>query len=133
MNFSYLFEKIYNGEDLSIDESKAAVSQMIEGEWQPSQVGAFLVALHMKGETADELIGFVSTMREKSVRVPVNQIETMDTCGTGGDQKRSFNISTIVAFVLAGCGIPIVKHGNRAASSACGSADLMEALGIRFR
>ncbi len=130
MKFTELLEKVNEGMSLTREESKQAVFAMMDGE---SQTGALLTRLHKKGETAEEVIGFAEAMREKSVRVPLNGIKVLDTCGTGGDKKNTFNISTISAFVLAGCGIPIVKHGNRAASSACGSADLLEALGISYR
>jgi anthranilate phosphoribosyltransferase len=128
--FKNLVEKVEDGLNLSRQESKHAVFAMMNGE---PQTGALLTALHAKGATADEIIGFAEAMREKSVRVPLDGIRVLDTCGTGGDKKNTFNISTLSAFVLAGCGIPIVKHGNRAASSACGSADLLEALGISYR
>ena len=128
--FKNLLEKIQRAANLTCEESKQAVFAMMEGE---PQTGALLTALHEKGETAEEIIGFAEAMREKSVRVPLDGRRVLDTCGTGGDKKNTFNISTISAFVLAGCGIPIVKHGNRAASSACGSADLLEALGISYR
>ena len=128
--FKNLLEKLELGVSLSREESKQAVFAMMEGE---PQTGELLTALHAKGETADEIIGFAEAMREKSVHVPIGGRRVLDTCGTGGDKKNTFNISTISAFVLAGCGIPVVKHGNRAASSACGSADLLEALGISYR
>ena len=130
--FKQLFEKVYGREDLTVAESQTALFAMMEGEWSPAQVSAFLTALHMKGETADELAGFALAMTEKAVFVATCG-PVMDTCGTGGDRKGGFNISTITAFVLAGCGIPVAKHGNRAASSPCGSADLLEALGMRYR
>ena len=128
--FENLLEKVEHGLSLSREESKQAVFAMMDRE---PQTAALLMTLHEKGETADEIIGFAEAMREKSVRVPLDGRRVLDTCGTGGDKKNTFNISTISAFVLAGCGIPIVKHGNRAASSACGSADLLEALGISYR
>jgi anthranilate phosphoribosyltransferase len=133
MNFKDLFEKIYLGNHLSIEESKAALLCILEGSCEAPQISAFLTALHMKGETSEELAGFALAMRQMSVPVSCAGKKTLDTCGTGGDRKGSFNISTITAFVVAGCGIPVVKHGNRAASSRCGSADLLEALGIRYR
>jgi anthranilate phosphoribosyltransferase len=133
MMFRQIFEKIYSKQDLTIEESRHALLSMMNGEAEPPQISAFLTALHMKGESAEELAGFALAMREKSVAVPLDGRQTMDTCGTGGDRKGSFNISTLAAFVVAGCGVPVVKHGNRASSSACGSADLIEALGVRFR
>jgi anthranilate phosphoribosyltransferase len=133
MNFKELFEKVYLGNHLSIEESKAALLCILEGSCEASQISAFLTALHMKGETSEELAGFALAMRQMSVSISCDGKKTLDTCGTGGDRKGSFNISTITAFVVAGSGIPVVKHGNRAASSRCGSADLLEALGIRYR
>ena len=106
---------------------------MLEGTCEPPQISAFLTVLHMKGETPEELAGFALAMRQMAVPVPLDSYKTIDTCGTGGDRKGSFNISTLAAFVVAGAGIPVAKHGNRAASSLCGSADLLEALGIRAR
>lgn len=131
--FRELLGKIYDKSDLTLVESRQAALAMVQGSWEAAQISAFLVGLHMKGESAEELAGFALAMQEKALTVPLDDKPTMDTCGTGGDQKGSFNISTLAAFVLAGCGIPVAKHGNRAASSACGSADLLEALGIRFR
>jgi anthranilate phosphoribosyltransferase len=133
MKFAEIFEKAYNKTDLTFQECRQSVFAMMEGAWDPAQIGALLTALHMKGETADELAGFAAAMSEKAVLVPHTGKRLMDTCGTGGDRKGSFNISTLVAFVLAGCGIPIAKHGNRAASSSCGSADLLQALGLRYQ
>jgi anthranilate phosphoribosyltransferase len=133
MSFKELFEKVYLGNHLSIEESKAALLCMLEGSCEAPQISAFLTALHMKGETSEELAGFALAMRQMAVPISCDGKKTLDTCGTGGDRKGSFNISTITAFVVAGSGIPVVKHGNRAASSRCGSADLLEALGIRYR
>ncbi len=130
MKYQEFIEKVKLGEDLNARESKEAVFAMMEQAWDSAQTGAFLTELHRKGETAEEIAGFAAAMREKCIRVHLNGIRIMDTCGTGGDKKNSFNISTSAAFVLAGCGIPIVKHGNRAASSASGSADLLHELGI---
>jgi anthranilate phosphoribosyltransferase len=133
MQAKFLIDKLEAGEHLSRGESKEAVFGMMAGAWERSECGRFLRSLHQKGETAEEIVGFALAMREKSVVVSLKGVRALDTCGTGGDKKNTFNISTIAAFVLAGCGIPIVKHGNRAASSACGSADLLEALGISYR
>jgi anthranilate phosphoribosyltransferase len=133
MNFSELFEKVEQRLNLTREEGKQAVFAMMEETWTSEQTGDFLKALHSKGETSDEMIGFAQAMRDKALTVELNGKRVLDTCGTGGDRKNSFNISTITAFVLAGCGIPVVKHGNRAASSVCGSADLLNALGISYR
>jgi len=133
MKFSELFEKVEQNRDLTDEESKAAVFAMMEEFWTTDQTASFLKALHQKGERPEELSGFAEAMREKAVSLPLNSYRALDTCGTGGDGKNTFNISTVTAFVLAGCGIPIVKHGNRAASSICGSADLLTALGMSYR
>lgn len=132
-SFKELFEKVYARMDLSIDESKDALYSIMENLWQPSQIGAFLTALHIKGETPNEVAGFSIAMRDMAVPVPMHEVQALDTCGTGGDRKGSFNVSTITALVLAGAGVPVIKHGNRAVSSRCGSADLLEAMGIRCR
>jgi anthranilate phosphoribosyltransferase len=116
MEFKELFGKIYNKLDLTLEESQQAALSMMEGAWEPAHISAFLTGLHMKGESAEELSGFALAMREQALAVPLGDQETMDTCGTGGDQKGSFNISTVAAFVLAGGGNPVAKHGNRAAS-----------------
>jgi anthranilate phosphoribosyltransferase len=133
MNFNDLFTQLNNGTHLSIDQSISAVKSMMDGTWTPEQIGSFLLALNSKGESAGELAGFAAAMKNAAIQVPTYGLESMDTCGTGGDKKGSFNISTLTAFVLAGCGIRVAKHGNRAASSSCGSADLLESMGIRFR
>ncbi len=107
---------------------------ILGGAATTSQIAAFLVALQMKGETADEVLGFARAMREKAARVEARAGSEvlLDTCGTGGDSGRTFNVSTIAAFVVAGAGVRVAKHGNRSLSSACGSADLLEELGVRL-
>ena len=119
------------GESLSIEDAAEAMRATMEGEGTPAQIGAFLLALRTKGETVDELDGFASTALEyaRPVRAPAGVV---DTCGTGGDRSGTFNISTVGALVAAGAGATVAKHGNRAASSSCGSADLLEALGVRI-
>jgi anthranilate phosphoribosyltransferase len=118
-------------ESLSSDEAAEAMRATMEGDGTPAQIGAFLLALRTKGETVDELEGLASTALEYAH--PVRPAGTVvDTCGTGGDRSGTFNISTVGAVVAAGAGATVAKHGNRAASSRCGSADLLEALGVRI-
>ena len=117
------------GESLSLDDAVSVMREIMEGEATPAQLGAYLTALSLKGETPEEIAGFVTVMREKSLRVNAPG-RAIDTCGTGGDRKGTFNISTAAAFVVAGAGLTVAKHGNRAASGDCGSADVLERLGV---
>jgi anthranilate phosphoribosyltransferase len=119
---------------LDADGAREAMLHILDGSASTAQIAAFLVALSMKGETADELLGFAQAMREKMVRVDAKLSgETLlDTCGTGGDRSGTFNISTVAMFVIAGCGVRVAKHGNRSISSQVGGADLLEALGVRI-
>src|SRR5579863_677153 len=119
-------------ENLSTDDARLAMLAILSGEGTTPQIAAFLIGLRTKGETADELLGFARAMREKASRVDAGPEPLLDTCGTGGDGGRTFNISTIAAFVVAGAGVRVAKHGNRSLSSACGSADILEALGIHI-
>lgn len=131
MNSKQLLEKLFNKENLKSEEISFLLEEFIAGELNDSQMSAFLIALRMKGETTDEIFGLIHTMRKHMVTFP--QIpQATDTCGTGGDGAGTFNISTTVAFVAAGTGIPMVKHGNRAASSKCGSADVLSELGVQI-
>ena len=119
------------GESLSMEDAVTVMREVMEGEVTPAQLGSYLTALALKGETPEEIAGFATVMREKSLRVAVDGT-AIDTCGTGGDRKGTFNISTAAAFVVAGAGLTVAKHGNRAASGDCGSADVLEALGVRI-
>lgn len=126
-----LLAKLVGKEDLSEAEMVQATHEIMDGEATPSQIGAFLTALRIKGETVQEVAGAAKVMREKALKVNFEAPVVIDTCGTGGDQSGTFNISTTTAFIVAAAGIPVAKHGNRAMSSRCGSADLLEALGIK--
>ena len=124
-------EKLVNGEDLGQDEAASVMEEIMTGEATPAQFGAFVVALRLKGETAEEITGLAQVMRERSLKVEVDGT-LVDTCGTGGDDLGTFNISTVSAFVVAGAGLTVAKHGNRAMSSRCGSADIMEKHGVKI-
>lgn len=129
-----LIQKMIDRVDLSEQEARAAMEEIMTGGATDAQIAAFLTALRMKGETAGELIGFARVMREKAEPLWEGEIfPVLDTCGTGGDRSGTFNISTAAAFVAAGAGIHVAKHGNRSASSRCGSADVMEALGVEIQ
>jgi anthranilate phosphoribosyltransferase len=125
--------KVVDRKDLSEEESGEAMACITGGEVPSTQIASFITALRMKGETIQEITGFARTMRDKAVRIwSKNGEGIVDTCGTGGDGKGTFNISTAVAFVVAGGGCLVAKHHNRSVSSQCGSADVLEALGVSF-
>ncbi len=128
-DFKALIGRVAGGAVLSVDESRAAFDAMMEGAATPSQMGGFLMALRVRGESVDEITGGAQAMRARALRIEAPE-GTIDTCGTGGDAKGTFNISTAAALVAAGCGVPVAKHGNRALSSRSGSADLLAALGV---
>jgi anthranilate phosphoribosyltransferase len=127
--------KIASGENLTRGEMEGAMSEIMGGEATPAQIGGFITGLRIKGETVDEIAGAAAIMREKAVKIEpklTNGKVVIDTCGTGGDGKNTFNISTAAALVAAGAGAVVAKHGNRSVSSRCGSADVLEALGVNI-
>ena len=134
MAFLPLLHRVANRENLSSDDAARAMELILAGTPTTAQIAAFLVALRMKGETPDELLGFARAMRARSIRIEhgLNGETVLDTCGTGGDGCSTFNISTVAAFVVAGAGVRVAKHGNRSISSRCGSADILEALGVNI-
>ncbi len=133
MIFRDAIRRVSNHEDLNSDEAAGIMNSIMEGEATQAQIGAFLVALQMKGESPQEIAAFARIMRRHAVAVrPITKGMLVDTCGTGGDGTHTFNISTTAAFVAAGAGIPVVKHGNRSVSSTCGSADVLSALGVNI-
>src|SRR5438128_639064 len=126
-------------QSLSRDHARAVMTQILGGNATDAQIAALLVALHMKGETVDEIVGFAEAIRTMAIPVPGNSAldvsdterdALVDTCGTGGDTSGTFNISTVTAFVIAGAGVRVAKHGNRSVTSQCGSADVVEQLGV---
>ena len=127
-----ILERVIAGENLTEEQAGFAMNMIMEGEATPAQIAALLTALRLKGETVDEITGFARVMREKAAVVEVDFPMLLDTCGTGGDGSNTFNISTTAALVLAGADVKIAKHGNRAASSKCGSADVLEKLGVNL-
>ncbi len=128
-----LLEKVIAGEVLSPVEARQAMEKIMSGEAPPVQIGAFATALRMRGETVEELAGFVSVMRERAVKITVGDRYAIDTCGTGGDGAGTFNISTTAALGAAGVGVTVVKLGGRGVSSGCGSADVLAELGVNLK
>lgn len=125
------YQKLVEREDLTQAEAREAVGEILSGQTSPALIAGFLTALRMKGETPVEIAGAAQAMRAAATRVDAGVPVVVDTCGTGGDKQGSFNISTAAAFVVAGAGFTVAKHGNRSISSACGSADVLEALGVK--
>ena len=133
MTFRETISRLIERQDLTPDEAGEIMDTIMEGKATPAQIGAFLTALRMKGERPAEIAAFARVMRHHAVTVaPVTEKPLVDTCGTGGDGTHTFNISTASAFVAAGAGVPVVKHGNRSVSSSCGSADVLSAFGVNL-
>src|SRR5436305_14059974 len=126
-----LIAKCAGGQSLSREEARAAFDVLMSGEATPFQIGGLLMALRVRGETVDEVTGAVETMREKMLRVDA-PADAIDIVGTGGDASGSVNVSTCASFIVAGAGIPVAKHGNRALSSRSGAADVLASLGVRI-
>jgi anthranilate phosphoribosyltransferase len=131
-NFPEWLETLRRHEDLSSESAVQAMTAIMDGVAQPAQIAALLMALALKGERPTEMVGFATAMRSRALALPEPIAPVFDTCGTGGDGLHTFNVSTAAAIVLAGAGVRVAKHGNRAASSKCGSADVFEALGVRL-
>ncbi len=123
-------KKLVHSKSLSLEEMQDVMDQIMSGNATGAQIGAFLAALYIKGETVDEITGAAMVMRSKVAKIPIKNSDVVDTCGTGGDGMKTFNISTASAIVAAGAGVRIAKHGNRSVSSSCGSADVLKALGV---
>jgi anthranilate phosphoribosyltransferase len=122
--------RLIERKDLTAEEMAGVVGRIMDGDGTPAQVGALLASLRMKGETVDEVVGAAMAMRNRMLKVEVGSRPVLDTCGTGGDGSGSVNVSTLASFIVAACGVPVAKHGNRALSSRSGSHDVIEALGI---
>ena len=130
-DFKTLIAHVATGEPLSVDDAQTAFDIMMSGDATPSQMGAFLMALRVRGETVDEITGGAMAMRGKAMKIDA-PAGAIDTCGTGGDAKGTWNVSSTIAFILAAAGIPVAKHGNRALSSKTGAADVLAALGVNL-
>jgi anthranilate phosphoribosyltransferase len=128
--FAPLLEKLRRHEDLTSEEAAEAMGVIMDGQAQPAHIAGLLMALALKGERPGEMVGFARAMRQRAVPLPSPVDGVFDTCGTGGDGAHTFNVSTAAAIVVAGAGVQVAKHGNRAVSSRCGSADVLEALGV---
>ncbi|MCK5248151.1 anthranilate phosphoribosyltransferase [Candidatus Bipolaricaulota bacterium] len=132
MTIQEALARTVNGDNLTAVEAEASMELVMNGEVTAAQLAGFLVALRLKGESVDEIAGFGRAMQKKSIRVVAEAKTLIDVCGTGGDSRGTFNISTTVGFVAAGAGLAVAKHGNRSVSSRCGSADVLEALGVQL-
>ena len=130
--YSTLLRKLIAGGVLDAGETSGAIGAIIDERWTAAQAAAFLAAVEVRGKRVSEVVGAVQAMRARSVKIEHDLPIVVDVCGTGGDGKSTFNISTTVAFVVAACGVPVAKHGNRAASSTCGSADVLQSLGLEI-
>lgn len=124
--------KLIERKDLSLEETVKVMDQIMSGEATNAQIGAYLIGLRLKGETVEEIVGAAEVLRQKVTRIDTNHEVIVDTCGTGGDGLGTFNISTVAAFVVSGSGLCVAKHGNRAASSLCGSADVLKELNVNI-
>ena len=127
-----LILKLSDRQDLTQEEASSAMHTIMDGGATDAQIAGFLMALRLKGEKPEELLGFVEVMRERSIKITLEDGDAIDMCGTGGDGTGTFNISTVASFVVAGAGVTVAKHGNRSISSACGSADLLKELSIKI-
>ncbi len=132
MSIKEAISKLVNKHNLSLEESLAVMTQIMEGNATDAQIASFITALRMKGETVEEITGCTIAMRKKAVKINAEDGIVVDTCGTGGDAKNTFNISTAAAFVVSGAGLKVAKHGNKASTSLCGSADVLKRLGVNI-
>ncbi|AXA36035.1 MAG: anthranilate phosphoribosyltransferase [Candidatus Hydrogenedentota bacterium] len=132
MNLTPFTRKIMSGDELSQDEARQVAEALLSGETSPVQTAAFLTALHMRGERLGEVVAFAEILRARAAKFDSPSEPILDTCGTGGDHAGTFNISTTAAFIAAGAGVRVAKHGNRSVTSQCGSADVLQALGINI-
>lgn len=131
-DLSRIFQKLVERRDLSTREMGDAFDKIMTGSLTPAQIGAFITALRMKGESVEELTGAAASMRRHAILIDAGGLPVVDTCGTGGDGSHTFNVSTAAALVVAGAGVPVAKHGNRAVTSRCGSADVLAELGVNI-
>ncbi|MEO1994235.1 MAG: anthranilate phosphoribosyltransferase [Planctomycetaceae bacterium] len=131
--FQQLFERVLDGANLTSPDMQTAIGSIMDGACSPVAIGGFLTALRVKGETIDEVVGAARAMRDRATPITPKATGLLDTCGTGGDALHTFNISTATALVVAACGVPIAKHGNRGVSSSSGSADVLEGLDVNIQ